>query len=152
MSAKVLSFQQKKSETIEKKRRAFERIMFQNVMGVYTVIDKVNSIYPIELVDISHDGCLFQVPHNPKTDAKFKAEEEFTLRIYFTESSYVPVIVKVKHGTEFTHNDGRRFMRYGCEFDKTTSGFETITSFVDFLCRFAEHSMIDRGDNKVYFL
>ena len=63
MSGKVLDFAQKREQNIENKRRQFERVLFQNFLGAYTVIDQGGAIYPVSLVDISHDGlstCAFK--------------------------------------------------------------------------------------------
>lgn len=148
---KVLDFNKKKAETIEQKRRAFNRIVFQNFLGAYSVIDDNGSIYPVTLVDIAGDGCSFQVPWNPSKDKKMEQETEVVMRMYFTDSSYIPVILSVRHGKEVVAQDGTLRMQYGCEFDKSSSSFEAMQSFIDFLYKFAEHSAIDRGDTKVYF-
>lgn len=149
---KVLDFVGKRQENIEKKRRNFERIMFQNFLGAYSVIDDGGTIYPISLIDISKEGCLFQVPWNVKKDQKFAVGTEIPLRIYFTKNSYIPVPVTVKYGKEFIDDQGSTYMHYGCEFDVTTSSFDALQSFIEFLYKFAEHSVIDRGDTKVFFL
>lgn len=148
---KVLDFNKKKADTIEQKRRAFNRVVFQNFLGAYSVIDDNGSIYPVTLVDIAGDGCSFQVPWNPSRDKKLAKDFEVTMRMYFTNQSYIPVIMNVRHGKEVLGTDGITYMQYGCEFDKTAASFEAMQSFIDFIYRFAEHSAIDKGDTKVYF-
>ena len=148
---KVLDFNKKKADTIEQKRRAFNRVVFQNFLGAYSVIDDNGSIYPVTLVDIAGDGCSFQVPWNPTRDKKLAKDFEVTMRMYFTNQSYIPVIMNVRHGKEVLGTDGITYMQYGCEFDKTAASFEAMQSFIDFIYRFAEHSAIDKGDTKVYF-
>lgn len=148
---KVLDFNKKKADTIEQKRRAFNRIVFQNFLGAYSVIDDNGSIYPVTMVDIAGDGCSFQVPWNPSRDKKLASGFEVNMRMYFTEKSYIPVIMNVRHGKEVLGTDGNTYMQYGCEFDKTVATFEAMQSFIDFIYRFAEHSAIDKGDTKVYF-
>lgn len=59
---KVVDFNAKRKESIEQKRRTFERVVFQEFLGVYSVVDDQGSGYPIKLVDISGDGCQFQLP------------------------------------------------------------------------------------------
>ena len=147
---KVLDFNKKKADTIEQKRRAFNRIVFQNFLGAYSVIDDNGAIYPVTMVDIAGDGCSFQVPWGPK-DTKLASGFEITMRMYFTNASYIPVIMNIRHGKEVLGKDGITYMQYGCEFDKTSASFEAIQSFIDFIYRFAEHSAIDKGDTKVYF-
>lgn len=148
---KILDFNKKKADTIEQKRRAFNRIVFQNFLGAYSVIDDNGSIYPVEMVDIAGDGCSFQVPWNSAKDKKLPQDFEVNMRMYFTNQSYIPVIMIVRHGKEVLSKDGNTYMQYGCEFDKTASSFEAMQSFIDFIYRFAEHSAIDKGDTKVYF-
>lgn len=148
---KVLDFNKKKADTIEQKRRAFNRIVFQNFLGAYSVIDDNGSIYPVTMVDIAGDGCSFQVPWNPSKDKKLASGFEVNMRMYFTDKSYIPVIMNVRHGKEVLGSDGITYMQYGCEFDKTVATFEAMQSFIDFIYRFAEHSAIDKGDTKVYF-
>ena len=87
MTDKVLDFVGKRKETVEKKRRSFERLLFQNFLGAYSVIHEADSIYPVTLVDISNDGCLFQVPWDAKRNKKIDIETELTLRMYFTKKS-----------------------------------------------------------------
>lgn len=148
---KVLDFNKKKADTIEQKRRAFNRIVFQNFLGAYSVIDDNGTIYPVTMVDIAGDGCSFQVPWNPSKDKKLAAGFEVNMRMYFTGQSYIPVIMNVRHGKEVVGQDGITYMQYGCEFDKSSASFEAMQSFIDFIYRFAEHSVIDRGDAKVFF-
>lgn len=152
MADKLLDFVSKRNESIEQKRRNFERIMFKNFLGAYSVIDTEGSVYPIEMVDISRQGCLFEIPWNPQKDVPFNKGHELNLRIYFTKASYIPVVVKIVHSKEVLDSEGGACLHYGCEFDKSMPSFQALESFIEFLYRFAEHSRIDRGDTKVYFL
>lgn len=152
MTDKVLDFVGKRKENIEQKRRNFERILFQNFLGAYTVLNKDGVIYPITLVDISHDGCLFQVPWNFNKDVPMEKDSEVSFRMYFTKKSYIPVIASVKYNSEFVDQDGQTYMQYGCSFDKSMPSFEALESFINFLYQFAEHSAIDKGDQKSFFL
>jgi hypothetical protein len=152
MTDKVLDFIGKRKENIEVKRRSFERILFQNFLGAYTVIDKEGTVYPVTLVDISQEGCLFQVPWNVKADEKFAEKTEITMRMYFTKQSYIPVIVNVKYGNEFIGKDGQTYMHYGCEFDTSMPSFKAMESFISFMYDFAEHSAFDRNTEKSFFL
>ncbi len=147
----IISFKNKREESIEEKKRAFERIVFHNFMGTYSVVDDNGSCYQIEMVDISHDGCQFQVPWNKNNEKHFDEDKELVLRMYFTENSYLPIVVNIRHAHEYIDRTGT-YMRYGCKFDKATSSIEALHSFVEFIDRFAEHSVIDKGDAKVYFL
>ncbi|MCR9204808.1 MAG: PilZ domain-containing protein [Halobacteriovoraceae bacterium] len=152
MADKVLDFAEKRKENIEKKRRQFERLLFNNFLGAYTVVDQGGSIYPVSLVDISREGCLFQVPWNVEKDSKFEQDLEITMRMYFTKNSFIPVVMNVKYSREFVDEDGQVYMQYGSEFDKSMPSFQAVESFIDFMYNFAEHSSVDKGSHKVYFL
>ena len=152
MSETVLDFTKKREENIEKKRRSFDRVVFRNFLGAYSVINDNGAIFPIELVDISKTGCLFQVPWNVKNDTKFKSGHEVSMRMYFTEKSYIPVVCKVKYDKEFLDDQGQTYLQYGCEFDESLPSFQALKSFIDFTYSFAEHSSIDQGDLKSFFL
>lgn len=152
MTDQLLDFTKKREEKIEQKRRTFERVLFQNLLGAYSVIDSDDgTIFPIELVDISREGCLFQVPWNVKKNRKMSKGHETTIRMYFTKESFIPVIVKIKYGKEIEDN-GQIYMQYGCEFDDSMPSFEAIGSFIDFMYKFAEHSTVDHGESKVFFI
>ena len=94
---KVLDFNKKKAETIEMKRRAFNRIVFTNFLGAYSVIEDSGSIYPVTMIDIAGDGCAFQVPWNPRSDKKLVDGHELSMRMYFTKASFIPVILNIRH-------------------------------------------------------
>lgn len=152
MADKVLDFVGKRQENIEHKRRQFERVLFNNFLGAYTVVDQGGSIYPVSLVDVSYEGCLFQVPWDVKRDTKMEDDAELTMRMYFTNQSFIPVVMKIKYGREFIADDGQTYMQYGCEFDASMPSFQAVHAFIDFLYKFAEHSSLDKGSKKVYFL
>jgi hypothetical protein len=149
--SKVISFDKKRKENIEKKKRSIERLMLNDFLGCSSVIDDQGTHYQVKLIDISHDGCLIQVPKKDGAHHLFDEDNEITLRFYFTDSSYVPVNVTVKHHSDF-QEAGKKVDRIGCQFDKTTASWEVMERFIEFLYSFAELSVIDKGDNKVYFL
>jgi hypothetical protein len=150
MADKVLDFNAKRKESIEKKRRQFERLLFENFLGAYTMVENDGILEPVTLVDISHKGCLFQVPWNPTKNTKMAKGTELKMRMYFSKYSYVPVLTNVARGTEFVDENGHTYMRYGCEFDTTMRSFDAVKSFIDFLYQYAEVSCIDKGDAKAF--
>lgn len=150
--SKVLDFVEKRSQNIEEKKRGFERILFRNILGTYTVLDKQETIYPVKLVDISRTGCMFEIPWNPKKDTRYEKEEEIKLRMYFSEKSFIPVVVKIKYSMEKIEGGGKAFMRYGCEFDQSLTSFKALESFINFLYDFAEFSTIDHNETKSFFI
>ena len=149
---KVINFKEKRDKVIEEKRRSFERVVFDNMVGAYSVIDNEGSIYPIRLVDISNTGCLFQVPCAKSDESVMEDDKEIVLRMYFTKKSYIPVCVKIKYNYEHREGDGTEYLRYGCEFDTSTESFKALEKFIQFLYLYSDLSLIDKGDNKVFFL
>jgi hypothetical protein len=149
---KVVDFNAKRKESIEQKRRTFERVVFQEFLGVYSVVDDQGSGYPIKLVDISGDGCQFQLPFSLKAKNQFKSGTEVTLKLYFSKGSYLPAVVTVRHATEYIDKDGDAWLRLGGDFDTTLPSFKALSSFIDFIYQYAEFSCIDKGESKVYFL
>ena len=149
---KVVDFNEKRKKTIEQKRRTFERVVFQEIMGVYSVVDDQGSNFPVKLVDISGDGCQFQLPFSLKAKNQFKAGTEMTLKLYFSKGSYLPAVVTVRHASEYVDKDGDAWLRLGGEFDTSLPTFKALSHFINFIYSYAEFSCIDKGESKVFFL
>lgn len=149
---KVVDFNEKRKKSIEQKRRTFERVVFQEFLGVYTVIDDQGAGYPIKLLDISSEGCQFQVPFSLKAKNQFKSETELTLKLFFTKGSYLPAVVTVRHASEYIDQQGDAWLRIGGEFDSSLPSFKALASFIDFIYQYAEYSCVDKGESKVFFL
>jgi hypothetical protein len=149
---KVVDFTEKRKKSIEQKRRTFERVVFQEFLGVYTVIDDQGAGFPIKLLDISKDGCQFQVPFSAKARNQFKEGTEVTMKLYFTKGSYLPAVVTVRHASEYIDKDGDAWLRLGGVFDTTLPSFKAVSSFINFIYQYAEFSCLDKGESKVFFL
>lgn len=149
---KVVDFGAKRRASIEQKRRTFERVVFQEFLGVETVVDDQGSGFPIKLIDISADGCQLQLPFSLKAKNQFKAGTELTLKVFFTKGSYLPAVVTVRHASEYIDRDGNAWLRLGSEFDTSLPSFKALASFIDFIYQYAEFSCVDKGESKVYFL
>ena len=150
--SKVIDFQEKRKSSIEKKKRSFERVLFTEFLGSYAEIDENGTKYSVNLVDISHDGCLFQIPFSENSRNHFKGLQEITLRVYFTKDDFLPLEIKVKHMNEHVNEKGDACLRFGGEFNKELPSFKAFEPFIEFLYKFAEFSCIDKGESKVYFL
>lgn len=149
---KVIDFNAKRQKSIEQKRRTFERVMFQEFLGVYSVMDDQGTGYPVKLVDISKEGLQFQLPFSAKAKNQYKAGSEITLKLYFTKGSYLPALVTVRRAAEYVDERGDAWLRLGGEFDTSVPTFKAISTFVDFIIQYSELSSIDKSDSKVYFL
>lgn len=149
---KVFDFGEKRKQSIEQKRRQFERVVFQEFLGVYSVIDDHGTGYPVKLVDVSADGCQFQIPFSAKAKNQFKTGEEVTLKLYFSKGTYLPAVVKIRRAAEYIDQQGDAYLRLGGEFDKTIPSFGALSSFISFIYQYAEFSCLDKGEGKVFFL
>jgi hypothetical protein len=152
MSDEAIDFLERRKKNIESKKRQFERVVFQDFMGTYTVVDEAGTGYPIELVDISYTGCQFQVPARDANSPQFEEGKEVNLKLYFTKFSYIPVVLTIKRQSEHRDQQNREWIRIGGEFDETVPSFQALKSFIDFIYQYAEFSVIDKGESKVYFL
>jgi hypothetical protein len=150
--SKVIDFETKRQDSIAKRKRNFERVLFSEFLGSYAEIDESGSKYPISFVDLSHDGCLFQVPMNAFSDHKFEKDSDLTIRVYFTKDDFLPLVINVKHASEYIDEKGDAYMRYGGEFDKSLPSFQAFEPFIEFIYKFAQYSCMDKGESKVYFL
>jgi len=149
---KVVDFGAKRKQSIEQKRRTFERVVFQEFLGVYSVVDDQGSSFPIKLLDISGDGCQLQLPFSLKAKNQFKSNTELSLKFFFTKGSYLPAVVTIRHATEYVDKDGDAWLRFGGDFDTSLPSFKALSSFIDFIYQYAEFSCLDKGESKVYFL
>jgi hypothetical protein len=153
MSEKILSFAKKRDEKIAEKKRKFERIVFDHFLGCYPVVDDEGTLFEASLVDISDDGCMFQIPITQgfKGHHRFKIGQEVPLRFYFMKSSFLPIVLDVRHITEFTNSRGDRFFRFGGKFAEETKSLETLRKLIDFMGDYAVTSVEDRGHRKLVF-
>jgi hypothetical protein len=149
---KVIDFNEKRKQSIEQKRRTFERVVFQEFLGVYSVVDDQGTGFPVKLVDISGDGCQFQLPFSLKAKNQFKSDTEVTLKLYFTKATYLSCVVTLRHASEYIDQQGDAWLRLGGDFDTSLPSFKALSSFIDFIYQYAEFSCIDKGQSKVYFL
>jgi len=149
---KVIDFQKVRQDSIEKKKRSFERVLFSEFLGSYAEIDENGTKYTVSMVDISKDGCLFQIPFSKNARKHFNKSSDVTVRVYFTKDDFIPLSVGIRHVNEHVDQQGNACLRFGGEFDKTLPSFKAFEPFIDFIYKFAEFSCTDKGESKVYFL
>jgi hypothetical protein len=150
--SKVIDFQQKRQDSIEKRKRSFERVLFKEFLGTFAEIDNQGTKYSVSLVDISRTGCQFQIPFTKNAKTQFKTNDDVVIRVYFTKDDFIPLVVRVKHASEYIDEKGDAYMRFGGEFDKSLPSFQAFEPFIEFIYKFAEFSCVDKGESKVYFL
>jgi hypothetical protein len=149
-SPKVVDFNRKRAEKLEDKRRKTERIFLRNLIGVYSVIGD-RTMKPIEIIDLSEEGCSFQVPFDPK--ALWPAETtEIPIRMYFSGDTYIPMILRVQNSTSTIGEGGARFVRYGCSVDTSLQSYQVYREFVRFMRLYSEHAHRDQGGSTHFYL
>lgn len=145
----VIDFNEVRAQKMEEKRKTTERIFFKHLLSVYSVVGD-SSMCPIEFIDVSEEGCSFQVPYHPErpwpTDA-----QELPLRIYFSQDTYLEVRAKIQNSRPSIENN-RRYMRFGCTVDPSTQSYQAYQQFVRFLRMYSEHCHKDTGDLTVFYL
>lgn len=145
----VVDFSRVREKRLEEKRKNTERIFFENLLSVYSVIGQ-SKMFPVQLIEVSEDGCSFQVPYNPKEPWPRDAKE-MPLRLYFSRETYLEVIVDIKN-SRHTIEKNQRWMRVGCTVAKNTQSYPAYQQFVKFLKLYSEQAHRDRGDMTIFYL
>ena len=146
----VVDFNEVRTQRMDEKRRKTERILFNNIMGVYSV-SAHDQMQPVEMVDVSETGCSFQIPF--RTRAQWPTDvQDLTLRLYFSQDTYLPIVVRVQNSRVAIDRGGERFQRFGCLVDNTLSSYGAYLQFVRFLKLYAEHAHKDLGDVTLFYL
>jgi len=148
-SSNVVDFEQVRSQKLEEKRRKTERILFQNLLGVFCQIEN-STIKELQLADVSEDGCSFLVPFDTKNPWPTESGE-LPIRLYFTPDTYLLVNVKVVNSRPCIEN-GRRYVRYGCAVDQTVASYEAYRQFIRFMKSYSEQAHRDSGKDSVFYL
>jgi hypothetical protein len=145
----VVDFSEVRALKMEEKRRATERIFFKQLLSVYSVIG-TSTMSPIEFIDLSEDGCSFQIPYDAENPWP-KDSADVPLRIYFSQDTYLEIRCKVQNSRPSIENN-RRYVRFGCSVEKETQSYAAYQQFVRFLKMYSEHAHKDLGDVTVFYL
>lgn len=130
----------------EERRREYERVLFNRVLGVYSFAEKAG-LHHVEVVDISFSGIRFR---EEKPDLPLKVGQKIALRFYFTPGSYLRLVVDVKRVTPFTDED-REGLEYGCELDKNTKSYGALKQLISFMYKYAEIACQDGNPPMIWF-
>ena len=145
----VIDFNEARTQKLEEKRRTTERIFFKHLLNVYSIAGD-STMVPIEFIDMSEDGCSFQVPYNPEKPWPVNANE-LPLRVYFSQDTYLEIRVSIQNSRPSIENN-QRYVRYGCKIDRTTASYAAYDQFVKFLKLYSEHAHKDLGDVSIFYL
>ena len=130
----------------DKRRREYERVLFNRILGVYSFAEK-GGLHHVEVVDMSLSGIRFkeETPEKP-----YRVGDKLSLRFYFTPTSYLKVIVQVKRTAPFDE-DGRQGLEYGCMIDKGTKSYEVISKLIAFMELYVEIACQDSNPPVIFF-
>lgn len=143
----VVSLTQAREQRLEKKRRKTERVLIKNFIAAYSVVD-LGQIQPIELIDVSEEGCAFQVPFNLKKPLSWPNQtDQFPIRLYFSQESYLEIHVQIVRSNPIYENESS-YVRFGCSIDKTLSSYVAYSQFVKFLKLYGEHSKETQSERR----
>jgi hypothetical protein len=148
-STNIVDFDQVRSQKLEEKRRKTERILFQNLLGVFCQVEDTH-IKELQMVDVSEEGCSFLVPFDTKNPWPANSSE-FPVRLYFTQDTYLLIHVKVANSRPCIEN-GRRYVRYGCAVDQSVASYEAYRQFVRFMKSYSEQARKDSGKDSVFYI
>jgi hypothetical protein len=145
----LVDFSEVRTQKLEEKRRKTERIFFKNLLGVYSVTGETR-MRQIDLVDVSEEGCAFQVPFSSENPWPTQGND-LPIRLYFSQDTYLEVRVKVVNSRPYIEN-GERYIRYGCVVDQTLSSYTCYQQFVRFMHSYSDCAHRDLGDVSVFYL
>jgi len=145
----VIDFNRVREQRLEEKRRNTERIFFKNLLSVYSITGQAK-MRPIQLIEVSEEGCSFQILHDPENPWP-KSSEEVPLRLYFSQDTYLEIIVKIRNALDSFEN-GVRYVRFGCSVDSQLKSYPAYQQFVRFLKLYSEHAHKDMGDVSLFYL
>ena len=143
---KIVDLNSYRKNKNEERRREYERVLFNRVLGVYSFAEKTG-LHHVEVVDISFSGIKFkeEVPEVP-----LKVGQKIALRFYFTPGSYLRLVVDIKRVTPFTEDD-KEGLEYGCELDKSTRSYEVLKQLINFMYKYAEIACQDPSPPMIWF-
>jgi hypothetical protein len=148
-SPRVIDFNEVRTQKLEEKRRTTERIFFKHLLNVYSVVS-TDQMVPIEFIDLSEEGCSFQIPYDAEKPWPTSAND-IPLRVYFSQDTYLEIRVTVQNSRPSIENN-RRYVRFGCSVDKSTASYAAYLQFVRFLKLYSEHAHKDMGDVSIFYL
>jgi hypothetical protein len=137
--SKVVQFSEVRKEKQENLKREYERVLFNRILGAYTVVERLG-LKPVEMRDISRTGCSFRSNFE---DGAFSVGEELEFRFYFSNTTYLPIRIKIKRVMPAIEGQNK-FYDHGCSFDQEMSTYPAIEKFVEFINAYAEAAREDK--------
>jgi hypothetical protein len=143
---KIVDLSSYRKNRDEERRREYERVLFNRVLGVYSFAEKAG-LHHVEVCDISFSGIRFK---EERPETPLKLGQKIALRFYFTPNSYLRLVVDVKRVNPF-QEEGRDGLEYGCELDKNTKSYEALKQLISFMYKYAEIACEDENPPMIWF-
>lgn len=148
MPKNVVRIEELQNQKKDQDRRKYQRVLFNNVLNAYTVIEE-KGLLQVQLLDISESGIRFQMGQDY---GMFHKGEKIAFRLYFSHNDYIPLAVKIVH-RQIPKQDDATLVEYGCAIIEVSAEIRAcIKDLVHFITRYTEVAKDDRGDHQVYFL
>ena len=130
----------------DKRRREYERVLFNRILGVYSFAER-GSLHHVEIIDMSLSGVRFR---EEEPEKPFRVGDKLSLRFYFTPSSFLKIVLTVKRNAPF-EEDGRQGLEYGCSIDRDTKSYTVLAKLITFMEQYAEVACHDSNPPVIFF-
>ena len=145
---RIIDFGKVRQEKLEEKRKDTERVFFNNLINVCTLTNNSHP-RPIDLIDVSEEGCSFQIPYDQK-NIWSESADEIPIRLYFSQNTYLEIHVKIQNSTPCIDKNSR-YIRFGCTVAKELSSYNTYQTFVRFLKLYSENAHTERRQSSTSY-
>lgn len=145
----IVSLEKVREKKLEEKKRKNERIFFHSSVSV-TCVDSVQQEQEVQVLDISTEGCAFQVPYSHLGRWPQLRQEPLLMRFYFTPKTYLEITLTIRNQRDSIDREARH-TRYGCSVDTSTQAYPAYVAFVQFVKLYALHSHREVGNRSLFF-
>ena len=131
---------------LKEERRQVRRTILTGFIGAFVVLPQEpgsrakGGLLKIEIYDISENGIAFDVDAD---FGQFQKDEEVAMRVYLSQKTYFPFIVKVQNARQL---EGEMVYRHGANFVKGAVNDEALFHFVKFIETVSASLARDEGD------
>ena len=135
----VVDMTERRTEEILQERRSKKRTILTEFVGAFVVVPQ-KGLRKVDLYDISEEGISFDVSFD---DGKLDIGEEVAVRIYLSQNTYFPFVVKV---TNTRHIPEEGMYRHGSQFEAEGDTAESLKHLVAFIESVSTRLQSDKGD------
>lgn len=135
----VLDMTERRQEVIKEERRLVRRTILSEFIGAYAVLPE-QGLAKVSIFDISDQGMAIDLD---SAMGHFREGEEIAMRIYLSNDTFMPFIVRVYNFREVPEEG---VVRHGVAFLKETMNNDALQYFVRFLESVSASLKTDSGD------